>query len=103
MAKVVVALLVFGGLGPVQEVGLLALRLLGEEIIGEPDGELAVFVELAGTLDGPLSAEVVERLRALRARVSAVEQDFDHIDFGTGDREVQLRIVAAGALRPDSP
>src|SRR5260370_14000730 len=46
MAEIVVALLVLHRFRPAQEVVLLALRFLGEEVVGEAGGELAVRGEL---------------------------------------------------------
>ena len=40
VSKIVVTLLVFRRAGPVQEVLLFTLWLLGEEVVGEADGEL---------------------------------------------------------------
>jgi hypothetical protein len=50
MPEVVVALPVFRGFCPVQEVRFLALGLLREQVVGDPDGELARFTELADDL-----------------------------------------------------
>src|ERR1700730_15314737 len=47
MAEVVVALPVFRGFRPAQEVRFLALWLLGVQVVGDPDGKLASFAELA--------------------------------------------------------
>ena len=45
--EIVVALLILGRLGPVQEIVLLAFRLLREEVVGQADGELVLVGELA--------------------------------------------------------
>jgi hypothetical protein len=58
---------------------------------------LTLFVELSGAPDGPPAEGTARRIRDLRARVAAVEQEFDRIDFATGDRDVLRRILAAGA------
>src|SRR5260370_11187121 len=73
VTEVVVALLVFRGFRPVQEVRFLALRLLGQHSVSDPDGEVARFAELADDfvvfrvvletaprVDGPGHAEAVE-------------------------------------------
>jgi len=46
VAEVVAALLIRRGFHPVEEVLLLVLRLLGEEVVGEADGELPLLLEL---------------------------------------------------------
>ena len=58
VAEVIVALLVLRRLGPVEEIVLLALRLLREEVVGEADGQLAVVGELLD--DGVVLGIVLE-------------------------------------------
>jgi hypothetical protein len=42
VAEIVIALLILRRSGPAQEVLLFTLRLLSEEVVSEPDSELAV-------------------------------------------------------------
>lgn len=59
--------------------------------------QLAVFVELVNEPDGALSDSARARLKTMRERIAAVERDWVRIDFGTGDREVQRRLVMTAA------
>jgi hypothetical protein len=85
VTKVVIALLVFRGFRPVQEVRFLALRLLREKVVGDPDGEFARFAELADDfvifrivlkatagVDGAGYAEPVELAQEMARRIELI-------------------------------
>jgi hypothetical protein len=83
--EIVIALLVLGRLRPVEEILLLALWLVGEEVVGQPDRELPVFGELlndtivfrvvlktAARGDGAGHAEAVELAHEMARRIDLI-------------------------------
>src|SRR4029077_21128417 len=106
VAEIVIALLVYGGLGPIQEIRLLALRLLGEEVIGKADGERPGLAELADDLiilrkileaaagvDGAGDAEAIELAHEVARRAAlVVERQL----WAAGQRGVEDRGIGLG-------
>ena len=123
VAEVVVALLVLRRLRPVEEIGLLALGLLREEIVGEPDRELAVVVQLlddgvvvrivlkaAAGVDRAGHAEAVELAHEMARRVDLIlerqlrplgQRRVEDAGIGLGDQ--QTRSDCRAASRTISP
>ncbi|MCY1299572.1 hypothetical protein D9M70_491050 [compost metagenome] len=116
MAEVVVALLVFDRRGPVEEILFLFLRLLGEEVVGQANGQLIVVrqlldngvvvrivLEAAAGVDDAGDAEPVELAHELAGGVDlVVEGQFRSLgqgrieDAGIGLGQEQPGRVAVG-------
>ena len=92
VAEVVVALLVFDRLRPVQEVLLLFLRLLGEEIVGQTHRHLVLVGEL---LDDRIVVRIVlEAAARIDDAGDAEAVQFAHEMAG------RIDLVVEGKLRP---
>ncbi len=111
VAEVVVPLLVRRRLHPVEEIFLLALRLLREQVVGEADGELPIFVELADDgvvvriilkaaagVDGPGDAEPVQLAHEVARGVHLILEGQLR---SFGQRRVQDAGVGLGEQEPD--
>jgi hypothetical protein len=110
VAEVVIALLVLRRPGPAQEVVLLAVRLLGEEIVGEADGELTVggqlldhrvvlgiVLEPAAGVDRAGDAEPVELAHEVARRVELIVER----QLGTlGERRIEDAGIGLGEQQP---
>ena len=110
VAEVVVALLVFRRLRPVEEILLLALRLLREEIVGEADRELAVVGQLlddrvvlrivlkaAAGVDRAGHAEAVELAHEMARRVELI---LERQLRALGERRVEDAGIRLGEQQP---
>ena len=95
--EVVVALLVFGRLGPVEEVVLLALGLLREQVVGEADGQLAFVGELLD--DGVVLGIVLEAAAGIDRAGDAEPIEFAHEMARRIDLIVERQLRALGQRR----
>jgi hypothetical protein len=117
VAEIVIALLVLRRSGPAQEIVLLALRLLGEEVVGEADGKVAVggqlldhgvvlgiVLESAAGVDRAGDAEPIELAHEVARRVELIverqlgafgKRRIEDAGIGLGEQQPGRRAFAA--------
>ena len=100
VAEIVAALLVLRRLGPVEEVGFLALRLLREQIVGQPDRQLAVVGELLD--DGIILRIVLKAAAGIDRAGDAEPVQFAHEMACGVDLVVERQLWAAGQRRVEN-